>query len=138
MVLGGAILGLSPQSILPFNDFLLVGFASGAITAYTADGDRQYCFASDYLSTMEGESKEPSKQDRKNSSLSSFFCFALLLVLLSSTKIAFLVSYQCFAHQGLFHLEGPFWCMEAVAPASGSLKFLSLRVSESPRHEKRT
>lgn len=41
-------------SLLPFNDFLLVGFASGAITAYTADGERQYCFSSDYLSTMEG------------------------------------------------------------------------------------
>ncbi|KAL8455859.1 hypothetical protein Emag_000433 [Eimeria magna] len=42
-------------SILPFNDFLLVGFASGAITAYTADGEREYCFVSEYLSTMEGE-----------------------------------------------------------------------------------
>ncbi|KAL8272017.1 hypothetical protein Esti_004141 [Eimeria stiedai] len=41
-------------SILPFNDFLLVGFASGAITAYTADGEREYCYSSDYLSTMEG------------------------------------------------------------------------------------
>ncbi|CDJ39866.1 hypothetical protein, conserved [Eimeria tenella] len=41
-------------ALLPFNDFLLVGFASGAITAYTAEGERQYCFASDYLSAMEG------------------------------------------------------------------------------------
>ncbi|OEH75151.1 zinc finger (ccch type) motif-containing protein [Cyclospora cayetanensis] len=41
-------------ALLPFNDCLLVGFASGAICAYTADGERQYCFSSDYLSAMEG------------------------------------------------------------------------------------